>query len=114
MDNGVGIMFIKVILYIIYYVISIFAIYIGWYFRRFTIPDYQYNKNLRVKRYWVIALIYFALVLQVLLIGSKRVILIFSIDKTPFISWSAMLFLIAYIFVLDWVEAPKAWRKRKK
>lgn len=100
-----------IFIYIPYFVISIFVLWLCYYFRRFTLVDYKYNKQLNRKRRFAIIFTYVMMFLQGQIVGARRLI-IYPIDNLWIVS-AALAFIIAYIFLLGRVEIPKYPFKKK-
>ncbi|MWN04814.1 hypothetical protein [Gilliamella sp. Pas-s95] len=107
-----------ILIYIAYYFLSLLPIIISYRFRKYTISDYQYNKQLNWKKRGALIFNYIALIFQVIVAGelkSKLESLDNSILGYEPILVSAYIFLIVYtLFPISWLESPKSHIKKEK
>jgi hypothetical protein len=107
-----------ILIYIAYYFLSLLPIIISYRFRKYTINDYHYNKQLNCKKRGGLIFNYIALIFQVIVVGELKSKLK-SLDKSILgyepILVSAYIFLIVYVFFpISWLESPKSYIKKKK
>lgn len=98
----------------IYYFISLTTIWLGFYFRRFTEKDYKYNNTLKWKRRIAIMWTYLVIFLQAGVFKGRDILFFYPVYN-PIIIGSSAVFIIIYIFSLNWVETIKhPFNKKKK
>jgi len=101
-----------IFIYIFYYIISIITLCVCYYFCRFTENDYKYNNRLKWIRRLTIIWTYLIAAFQISVFSDRKII--YHQTNNYFVLYSAVFFLIAYIFALGWVEIIKKHPNNKK
>lgn len=98
-----------VLICVCYYCLAIIGCLFRYYFSKFIASDYIHNKSLNRKRIGAIFYNYFVVVYSsfILVIGGEA-------NLNIIIFWSAVLIIIIYVFLIDFLETPPRYKKRKK